>query len=90
MASVKVMISLPEALLAEIDRAAAVTHRTRSAFLREAAVAYVADAGRPRRPIDDPQVRRAFEEMDRLRRESAPRPGWDSVEVVRAIREGRR
>ena len=89
MTSVKVMISLPAALLEEIDRAAAATHRSRSAFLREAALAYVAETQGPRRPIDDPRVRRAFEEMDRLREETGPQEAWDSVDAVRAIREGR-
>lgn len=89
MTSVKVMISLPAAMLEEIDRAAAATHRSRSAFLREAAAAYVAETERSRRPIDDPRVRKAFAEMDRLRDETGAVRVRDSVEVVRAIRDGR-
>ena len=85
--SMKVMLSMPEHFLKEIDRQAREEHRTRSELLREAARQYL-DRSRPsKRPIDDPKIRDAFESLDELRSQWSGR--WDSATVIREMREGR-
>jgi uncharacterized protein (DUF1778 family) len=56
----KVLVSLPEADLRVIDRAARKAGQTRSSFVRQAALA---EARRITRPIDDAKMRRAFSRL---------------------------
>jgi metal-responsive CopG/Arc/MetJ family transcriptional regulator len=81
----KILISFPEKDLRAIDTAARRAGETRSAFLRRAARAELEK--QPRRPIDDPKVRTAFEELMRLR-EKMPR--MTTAEALRARDKGRR
>jgi metal-responsive CopG/Arc/MetJ family transcriptional regulator len=83
----KVMVSLPEEFLSEIDRIAQQEHRSRSELLREAMRVYIGlrHAGRPG---DDPAVRAAVAAQDRLSR-LAPGNGADSAAEVRRWREAR-
>lgn len=85
----KVMISLPEPFLEEIDRRAKVEHRSRSEFLREAVRFYLrAQEGRLP-PGQLPEVQRAVNIQDRLA-ETMVNPEVDSVETLRYWREQRR
>ena len=89
MSTTKVMISLPEPFLEEIDRRAKVEHRSRSEFLREAVRFYLrAQEGRLP-PGQLPEVQRAVGVQQQL---AAAMAGSDvnSVEVLRAWREQRR
>ncbi len=85
--SKKILFSLPEELLGEIDELAAEEHRSRSELIREATRRYIAERPGSRRPIDDPAVREAIRSMDRI----AGQVGgdWDSARVVRDMRNGR-
>lgn len=84
----KVMISIPEEFLAEIDRVAAAENRSRSELVREALRQYVELRVRPRRPIDDPRVQRAIAVMDEIAK--IPSVGEDSTTILRHWRETRR
>jgi metal-responsive CopG/Arc/MetJ family transcriptional regulator len=87
MGNVRVMISIPKPFLEIVDQAAQKEHRSRSEFFREAARLYLQMRVSPRRPMDDPQVRRAVALMDQLAQRDRPVPDWDTVDAVRAERE---
>ena len=87
MNNVKVMISLPEGLLDEIDRAAADQHASRSAFLREAAQSYIAHRAGRRVPGDDPAIRAADEAIRALAERTAPAVDQNSLEILRRLRQ---
>ena len=81
----KVMISIHEDLLKEIDRAAGRERRSRSEFIREAVRFYLRSSSvEYERPLDNPVVREAFERLDRLDKSWKGR--WKSEELVRKIR----
>lgn len=84
--SKKIMISLPEELLKDIDEAAAAEHRSRSGLVREATREYVAKRRR-KRPIDDPKVREAIRFMDKMAAEW--KEPFDSTELIRKMRDSR-
>lgn len=84
----KVMISIPEEFLAEIDRVAAAENRSRSELVREALRQYVELRVRPRRPIDDPRVQEAVASMNALARKAKP-GGEDSTDIIRRFRDAR-
>jgi hypothetical protein len=86
MTTTKVMVSLPERLLAEIDRAAREAHASRSGFLREAAQAYIAQRTARRAPGDDPAVRAADEAIRALAARTALVGDQSSLEVLRRLR----
>jgi len=83
----KVLVSLPEPFLAEVDRLAEEEHRSRSELIREALREYVALRARTR-PGDRPRVRRAMASMDALSR-LHPGTGEDSTDDIRAWRKAR-
>src|SRR5437773_2406552 len=80
----KVLVSLPETDLRVIDAAARKAGETRSSFVRRAALA---EARRVRRPIDDPEGRRAF---SRLLRRAERRNPISTAEALEARDRGRR
>lgn len=81
----KVMISLPEGFLSEVDKAAKSEHRTRSDFIREALREYLRVGKRSKKPIEDPRVREAFETLRSL----TWKEKFDSTEVIRRLRDSR-
>jgi Arc/MetJ-type ribon-helix-helix transcriptional regulator len=85
--SKKIMFSLPDSLLEQIDTVAAEENRSRSELIREATRRYI--AGRPcgRRPIDDPEIRAAVESMDRVAKKFSE--GFDSTGMIREMRDKR-
>lgn len=85
-ASKKVLFSVPEELLRQIDEVADREHRSRSELIREATREYI--AGHPRRrPIDNPKVRAAVRHMDEIAAKFTE--PFDSTEVIRQMRDSR-
>ncbi|MBI4734332.1 MAG: ribbon-helix-helix protein, CopG family [Rubrobacteridae bacterium] len=85
--SKKVLISIPDELLSEIDNAAAEEHRTRSEFIREASRKYLVERHKTiRRPLDNPRIKAAIESLDRLGQNLG---GWDSTDEIRSLRDKR-
>ncbi|MHB0878182.1 MAG: CopG family ribbon-helix-helix protein [Anaerolineae bacterium] len=85
--SAKVLVSLPEPFLAEVDRVAEEEHRSRSELIREALRHYMAFHARSR-PGERTQVQRAVASQDSLSH-LAPGTGEDSTDDVRRWREAR-
>jgi len=81
----KVMISLPEGFLSEVDKAAESEHRTRSDLVREALREYLRAVKRSQKPIEDPRTRQAFETLRSLTWKGR----FDSTKVVRRMRDRR-
>jgi hypothetical protein len=79
----KVLISLPDAFLEEVDRAARETHRSRSELIREALHRYIASLRSYPTPGDDPQVREAIA----FYRRRPVRGSWDSTDEIRRSRD---
>jgi Arc/MetJ-type ribon-helix-helix transcriptional regulator len=81
----KVMISLPEGFLSEIDKAAQSEHRTRSDLIREALREYLGGVKRSKKPIEDPRVRQAFGTLRSLTWKGK----FNSTDVIRKMRDRR-
>jgi metal-responsive CopG/Arc/MetJ family transcriptional regulator len=86
--TVKVVVSLPDALLAELDRIAQEEQRSRSAVLQAALRLYIEMRRSTKRPGDDPEVRAAIAIQDALSQKS-PGTGQDSTFDIRRQREAR-
>lgn len=84
----KVMVSLPNEFLEEVDRIADEEQRNRSELIREALRHYMRERRQRVRPGDLPHVRDAVESMNALAQVS-PGTGEDSTEDVRYWREAR-
>jgi Arc/MetJ-type ribon-helix-helix transcriptional regulator len=81
----KVMISLPERFLSEVDKAAQVEHRTRSDLIREALREYLRVGKLSKKPIENPRVKEAFETLRSLTWKGK----FDSTEIIRKLRDSR-
>jgi len=81
----KVMISLPERFLSEVDKAAQAEHRTRSDLIREALREYLHAEKRSKKPIESPRIREAFETLRTL----TWKEKFDSTKVIRRMRDSR-
>ncbi len=81
----KVMISLPERFLSEVDKAAQAEHRTRSDLIREALREYLRGEKRSKKPIENPRVKEAFE----ILRSLTWKEKFDSTKVIRGMRDSR-
>lgn len=81
----RVMITIPDEFLIEIDRAAEAEHRNRSELFREAMRQYL---GRNKSELE-PAVQEAVAVIERLRTEAIKRAGaaQDSTEIIRAFRD---
>ena len=85
MSVAKIMISLPPALLEEIDEAAGAEQRSRSEFVRAALRAYMESRQNRRRPRDNPLIMRAIAHQDEIAKmDSIP---WDGVAEIRRWRD---
>ena len=80
--AIKVMVSLPEEFLAEIDRVAQDEHRSRSELLREAMRLYIDFRRGRQKPGDRPRVQKAVEYQNHLSSLS-PGSGEDSTKDIR-------
>jgi metal-responsive CopG/Arc/MetJ family transcriptional regulator len=82
----KANISFPDGMLEEIDRRAAATGTTRSAFIQEAAARYIAELEYTvERDERAERIERAKEGMRRIGA-SMP-PGPTGVEIIRKMRD---
>ena len=81
----KVMISLPEKFLSEVDKAAQSEHRTRSDLIREALREYLRGGKQSRMLIENPRVKEAFETLRSL----TWKEKFDLTEVIRRMRDSR-
>ncbi len=88
MSRTKVMISMPEEFLAEIDKAAKKENRNRSEFLREAARFYLEVRRMPGIPSQDPRVQRSIAVQNNLARHDTL-DEWHSVAEIRKWRDNR-
>lgn len=86
--TVKVMVSFPDAFLAEVDQIARAEQRSRSELLREAMRVYIEVRRSEKRPGDDPDVRAAIAIQDAIAKK-APGTGQDSTADIRRWREAR-
>ncbi len=84
----KVMVSIPEEVLKELDVVAREEGITRSALLTASLRYYLRFTRRPRRLIDRPEVQEALARMERLSRADRTKD-WDSTAAVRALRDSR-
>jgi hypothetical protein len=82
----KVLISMDEKLLRQLDRAAKRAGLSRSAYIARLAARDVEQATGPGA---DPDVRKALAEIDRLVRENPPPPGFDWTAEIRKMRDSR-
>lgn len=85
----KVMVSMPEELLAEIDRVAKETGRTRSGLLQHIWRLYMLDRLSRTRPGDRPGVREAIEKAQRTFLSAPVRDERDSTQIIREMRDSR-
>jgi Arc/MetJ-type ribon-helix-helix transcriptional regulator len=81
----KVMISLPDEFLSEVDKAAKSEHRTRSELIREALREYFLSGKRSIKPIENPRVQEAFQTLRSL----SWKEKFDSTDVIRKMRDSR-
>ncbi|MBI5649295.1 MAG: ribbon-helix-helix protein, CopG family [Chloroflexi bacterium] len=83
----KVMITMPDEFLKQIDKAAAAEQRSRSELMREAMRAYLANrvSGKRASLLDKPSVRAAIALQDQSRRETRGIK-FDSVAFIRKMR----
>ena len=88
MSRAKVMISMPEEFLTEIDEAAEEENCSRSEFLRTAVRLYLEVRETRMTPGQDPRVKKAIAIQDELARRDTM-PGWDSTAEIRKWRESR-
>lgn len=88
MSRAKVMISIPEEFLAEIDKVAKEESRSRSELIREAARLYLEMRENRKPPVLNPIVQRAIAIQDTLADQDAA-VEWDSAAEIRKWREGR-
>ena len=84
----KIMVSLPEAFLEEIDRQAKAEHRSRSEFLREAVRFYLRARQGDLAPEELPEVQQAVAIQDHLAT-IVTDSETDSTDVLRAWRKRR-
>jgi len=87
MASAKVMISIPEEFLKEIDYVVEQEHRNRSEFFREAARLYLQVRKAQAAPGQDPIVQRAIAIQEAIAHQDTVE--WDGTVEIRKWREKR-
>jgi metal-responsive CopG/Arc/MetJ family transcriptional regulator len=81
----KIMISVPDKFLLEIDEVACAEHRTRSELIREALRQYTQTSKGYTKPADDPVVREAVAQLRSVRWKGK----FDSTKIVRKMRDSR-
>lgn len=85
----KVMLSVPEELLAEIDRVATETGRTRSGLLQHVWRLYMLDKLSRVPPGDRPGVREALQKAQDVFKKTPVRDARDSTQIIREMRDAR-
>ena len=88
MARAKIMVSIPEEMIADLDQAAKQEHRSRSEFIREAVRLYIRVNKSRSIPVQAPQVREAIAVQDALAAADTARD-WDGTYEIRKWRDRR-
>ena len=88
MARAKIMVSIPEEMVADLDQAAKQEHRSRSEFVREALRLYIQVKKAHSVPGRVPQVRKAIAVQDALAAADTARD-WNGTYEIRKWRDRR-
>jgi metal-responsive CopG/Arc/MetJ family transcriptional regulator len=88
MGRAKIMISIPEEMLSELDQTAKEDHRSRSEFIREAVRHFLQVRKSLSTPGHDARVQKAIAVQDALAAKDVAKD-WDSTYEIRKWREGR-
>ena len=80
------VVTIPEDLLEEIDARARAEHRSRSELVREALRSYLRSGGRRGDISNRPEVKRAIQLQDEMRRRLEG-SGYSGSEAVRKMRD---
>jgi metal-responsive CopG/Arc/MetJ family transcriptional regulator len=88
MGRAKIMISIPEEMLSELDQTAKEDHRSRSEFIREAVRHFLQVRKSLSTPGHDARVQKAIAVQDGLAAKDVAKD-WDSTYEIRKWREGR-
>ena len=81
----KIMISISDPFLREVDKTAKDEHRSRSELIRNALRVYLGKVKEYKRPIDNPTVKESFGHLRSLRWKGK----WDSTTLIRTMRDSR-
>jgi CopG family transcriptional regulator/antitoxin EndoAI len=85
MGSAKIMISVPEEMLSELDHKAREDHRSRSEFIREAVRHFLELRKAPDVPGRNQRIREAVSVQDALAKEDSSKD-WNGAEEIRKWR----
>ena len=85
MGSAKIMISVPEEMLSELDHKAREDHRSRSEFIREAVRHFLELKKAPEVPGRNQRIREAVSVQDALAKEDSSKD-WNGAEEIRKWR----
>ena len=88
MARAKIMVSIPEEMVADLDQAAKQEHRSRSEFVREAVRLSIRVSKSHSIPGQPPQVREAIAVQNALAAADTARD-WDGTYEIRKWRDRR-
>jgi metal-responsive CopG/Arc/MetJ family transcriptional regulator len=88
MGSAKIMISVPEEMLLELDHKAREDHRSRSEFIREAVRHFLELKKAPDVPGRNQRIREAVSVQDALAKEDSSKD-WNGAEEIRKWRASR-
>ena len=83
----RVLISLPDDFLADVDAVAEREHRSRSELIREALRAYMAGGEPVKRAGVSADAQHALDEIQKLRRDAQPAAGPTSEAWLKARRD---
>ena len=83
--SAKIMISVPEEMLSELDHKAKEEHRSRSEFIREAVRHFLELKKAPDVPGRNQRIREAVSVQDALAKEDSSKD-WNGTEEIRKWR----
>lgn len=80
------VVTIPDEFLEEVDARAEAEHRSRSELVREALRGYLRSGGRKGDISDRPEVKRAIQLQDEMRRRLEG-SGYSGSETVRKMRD---
>ena len=86
MGRAKIMVSIPDEMLSELDQTAKEDHRSRSEFIREAVRLFLQVRKSRSAPNQDPRVRKAIAVQDTLAASDTAKR-WDGTHEIRKWRE---
>ncbi|MBM4351913.1 MAG: ribbon-helix-helix protein, CopG family [Deltaproteobacteria bacterium] len=86
MGRAKIMVSIPDEMLSELDQTAKEDHRSRSEFIREAVRLFLQVRKSRSAPNQDPRIRKAIAVQDTLAASDTAKH-WDGTHEIRKWRE---